>query len=358
MARVLYGVMAATNGHLSRALAIARRLPEHQFFFVGGARLHEAIGGAHPVLTVPVLDTIRGRNRTRLSATCFKGIGSLASIPRVCRRIRETIEQWQPHVAITDREFFLPIAARAAGLGCLSIDHQHIVSACRYPVPLSQRIHRALFLTSLRLLYGFAGRNLVVSFFHPPLKPDGRHELLPPILRPEVAEVSASAGKHVLVYQTTPTFTPLLDALRQLARPVIVYGFRNEHAVDGNLTFKPFDRRAILEDLAGSAYAVVNGGHNLLCEAFYYCKPVLCFPIAADFEQFLNAWHVRHLGYGDFSTRAAPAPELFQRFETRLEDYRASIGRQFQDGSAAVVDRVRQLIQQHASERVVARGGL
>ncbi|MBI5819004.1 MAG: hypothetical protein HZA88_08440 [Verrucomicrobia bacterium] len=350
MARVLYGVMTATNGHISRALAIVRRLPEHQFFFFGGERLREAIGDAYPMMTVPVLDTIRRRNRIRVTATCFQGIGNLARTPRVCRQIRDIIEQWQPHAAITDREFYLPLAARAAGLCCLSIDHQHIVSACHYPVPASQWVHRALFLASLRALYEFADRNMVVSFFHPPLRPGGTNELLPPVLRSEVADVSAGTGKHVLVYQTTPTFTPLIDAVRQLARPVIVYGFRDSQAVDGNLTFKPFDRRTILEDLAHCAYAVVNGGHNLLCEAFYFHKPVFCFPVAGDFEQFLNAWHVRDLGFGDFSMSAAPSPDLFRRFELRLEDYRANISRRFTDGTPVAIERVRQWIQRCVAE--------
>lgn len=346
MARVLYGVMAATNGHISRALAIVRRMPEHQFLFVGGERLREAIGDAYPMMTVPVLETVRRRNRVHITATCCRGIGDIARTPRVCRRIRDTIEQWQPHAAITDWEFYLPIAARIAGLHCLSIDHQHIASACHYPVPASQWVHRVLLLASLRALYEFAERNMVVSFFHPPLKSGRSNELLPPVLRSEVANVSAGTGAHVLIYQTTPTFTSLVDAARQLARPVIVYGFRDSQVVDGNLTFKPFDRRAILEDLANCAYAVVNGGHNLLCEAFYFRKPVFCFPVVGDFEQFLNAWYVRDLGFGDFSMSAAPTPDLFRRFELRLEDYRANISRRFMDGTSVVVDRVRQWIQQ------------
>jgi len=187
---------------------------------------------------------------------------------------------------------------------------------------------------------------MVVSFFHPPLKSGGTNELLLPVLRSEVANVSAGTGAHVLIYQTTPTFTSLIGAARQLARPVIVYGFRDSQAVDGNLTFKPFDRRTILEDIAHCAYAVVNGGHNLLCEAFYFHKPVFCFPVAGDFEQFLNAWHVRDLGFGDFSVSAAPTPDLLRHFELRLEDYRANISRRFMDGTPVVVDRVRQWIQQ------------
>ncbi len=169
------------------------------------------------------------------------------------------------------------------------------------------------------------------------------------MLRPEVREVQPSPGEHVLIYQTSPTFAALLKAARQISRPVIVYGFRNAHAVEGNLTFKPFDPRAILADLASCAYAVVNGGHNLICEALSYHKPLLCFPITGQFEQFINAWHVRELGYGDFSTSLQPAPALFTQFETRLDFYRQNVRAKFVDGTDITVNRVRQLIESQAA---------
>ncbi|MDB6020930.1 MAG: hypothetical protein JWQ04_787, partial [Pedosphaera sp.] len=131
----------------------------------------------------------------------------------------------------------------------------------------------------------------------------------------------------------------------------IIYGFRNVHAVEGNLTFKPFDPLSILEDLAGCAYAVVNGGHNLICEALACGKPVLCFPITGQFEQFINAWHVRELGYGDFSTSRQPAPAQFAQFETRLDEFRKNIRAKFVDGTEIVIARVRELIREQAAGR-------
>ena len=76
----------------------------------------------------------------------------------------------------------------------------------------------------------FPYRSGVVSFFHPPLNSQGANELLPPVLRPAVTAIPARPGDHVLIYLTTPTFTALIDAARQLSRPVIVYGFRNQIA--------------------------------------------------------------------------------------------------------------------------------
>ncbi len=90
---------------------------------------------------------------------------------------------------------------------------------------------------------------------------------------------------------------------------------------------------------------MVNGGHNLICEALHFGKPVLCFPIARLFEQFINAWHVRALGYGDFSTDPQPGPRSFEAFERGLDVYRANLAAAGTfDGTARVVERVRGLI--------------
>lgn len=353
MARVLYGVMGNTYGHIARTLAIVSRLPEHEFHFIGGGRVPELLGKSFPVLEVPLKRTIHKNQRMSVPATVAQLIRCVTELPVTRRKILDLIQRWQPDIAICDREFFLPHAARAAGLNCVSLDHSHVLPACRYPVPHGQKISWTLARLEDALFFNYTRRNLIVSFFRPELKRSNStlNELLPPVLRPEIRQLCPSDGEHVLIYQTSPTFTRLLDTARQLKRPVILYGFRNEHAVERNLTFKPFHPVSILEDLASCAYAVVNGGHNLICEALACGKPVLCFPITGQFEQFFNAWHVRQLGYGDFSTSRQPAPELFAQFEMHLGEYRQNVRSKFVDGTDAVIARVRELISQHASRK-------
>jgi len=232
-----------------------------------------------------------------------------------------------------------------------SLDHSHVLQVCRYKVPASQAVSWSLSRLEDSLFFNHTNHNLVTSFFHPELKRDGRNELLPPVLRQTAREIRPTQGDHVFVYQTTPTFAALIDLARRLGRPVIIYGYRNENAVEGNLTFKLFDKRAILEDLAGSAYAVVNAGHNLICEALHFGKPLLCFPIANTFEQFINAWYVRQLGYGDFSASFHPTLALFTNFESRLAEYRRNIQAGFVDGTAVVTRRVRELIGDYAARK-------
>ena len=202
-----------------------------------------------------------------------------------------------------------------------------MLRACRYSVPPSERLSWSLAMLNDYLLFDFTRHHLIVSFFHPPLRRrrrGARRRGRTPAARaaPGGDGRPTRSGEHVLVYQTSATFRPLLEPLSQLQRPVIVYGYGAEREHQrGNLTFKPFDDRGILEDLSTCAYAVVNGGHNLICEALHFGKPVLCFPIARLFEQFINAWHVRALGYGAFSTDPQPGKEIFDAFERDLDGF-------------------------------------
>lgn len=352
MARILYGVMGNTYGHVMRTQAITSLLmPEHELYFVGGGRVPEALGGKEsPLLEVPVLRTVHRKGKVSVSATVGQIVRRTVESPRIVRGIREVIERWQPDLAICDREFFLPIACARAGLRCVSLDHSHVLKACRYPVPPGQWVSWSLAMLNDYLFFDRTRHNLIVSFFHPPLKSRPRageiNELLPPVLRRAVAaQPPGPAGDHVLVYQTSTGFRPLLAALRALKRPVIAYGLgTREETREGNITFKPYSDHGILQDLAGCAYAVVNGGHNLICEALHFRKPVLCFPIARLFEQFINAWHVRASGYGDFSTESHPQTATFGRFEENLEAYRRQLTATGSfDGTAQVAARVREL---------------
>ncbi len=356
--RILYGVMGNTYGHVMRTQAIVERLmPEHEFFFVGGGRVPGALGKrGWRVLEVPVLRTVHKQGKVSVAGVVGQIAGRLLDTPRVVRQIGRLIDDFRPDLAICDREFFLPIACRWKGLRCVSLDHSHVLKACRYPVPTNERVSWALAMLNDYLLFDLMREHLIVSFFHPPLRPRLRgrgdvDELLPPVLRPAVTRVGPRPGEHVLVYQTSATFKPLLEPLRLLDRPVIVYGYGTETEYrEGNLWFKPYSDEGILADLAGCAYAVVNGGHNLICEALYFGKPVLCFPIARLFEQFINAWHVRALTYGDFCTEPRPGREVFDRFEARLGEYRAAMAAAGSfDGTARVVERVREVIEGSAS---------
>jgi uncharacterized protein (TIGR00661 family) len=346
MAKILYGVMGNTYGHIMRTMSIIGRMPEHEYYFVGGGRVPEVLGKYYPVHEVPVLRTVHKQQRVDLIATIKQVVTRTLETPKIQKGIQQVIEEWKPDVAICDREFFLPSVCKKAGLPCISVDHSHVLKACDYPVPPSEFVSWALAMINDYLFFNMTKKNLIISFFQPPLKKNTKDEIFPPVIRPAVKEVQPSKGNHILLYQTSNTFKYLIDMLPQFNRPVIVYGFKQVHETIGNVTFKPFDEKMILEDLASAAYAIVNGGHNLISEALYYGKPVLCFPIAMLFEQFINAYHVKSLGYGDYCTSMRPDLSVFEEFEKNLSVYQKNLeGKNF-EGTDQIVNRLQELIAQ------------
>lgn len=343
MARILYGIMGNTHGHVMRTRAILDKWKGHEFHIIGGGKVPPAFQDEFPVLEVPVLRTVHSKQSVNIPAVMKQIGGRILDIPKVCKQILNLIETWQPDIAVCDREFFLPLACRWAGLRCITVNHSHILLSCKYPVPNDQRLSWSLAMLNDFFLFNHTKKNCIVSFFHPPLKNPSRDKLFPPVLRPEITHVAPSHKDHILVYQTSPTFGALIETLKQLKRPAIIYGFKNEYEISGNVTFKPYNKETILEDLASCAYAVVNGGHNLISEALYFGKPVLCFPIKNLFEQFLNSWHVRELGYGDFSTSKNPTTDLFEKFEANLSRFRIPPSSEF-DGTMKVVDHLEQVV--------------
>jgi uncharacterized protein (TIGR00661 family) len=346
MAKILYGVMGNTHGHVMRTRAILDRWRGHEVQFVGGGRVIEAFEKDYKILKVPVWRTVHKKQSVDLPATIGQIFLRLSELPSTTKQICKLIDSWQPDIAICDREFFLPFACDDAGLRCVSVNHSHVLLCCKYEVPMSQKFSWALAEGGDRLFFDHIHESCITSFYHLPIR-KGRHaKLFAPVVRKEVKERKSATGDHILVYQTSPTFKQLIDAVSQLKRPVIVYGFSKKLERAGNITFKPYDTESILDDLASCSYAVVNGGHNLISEALYYHKPVMCFPIANLFEQYLNAYHVKKLGYGDFSLSRDPQPELFYDFENHLHEFRKNITPQNFDGTDELVSHLQKLLPQ------------
>lgn len=342
MARIAWGIMGDSRGHLTRALALLQEFPEHEFLFVGGGSAEELRGLGLRVFSLPVPGTILSRGRVRGLATGAHFLRLLLRSPETLRGLRAALEEFRPDLAVTDYEFFLPRAARSLGLPCLSLDHQHVLTKCRQePLP-GQSLNRLATTAFIRLLFSRASRYLVTSFFPAqPLGPDT--EVLGPILRRDVLALAPRSGGHALAYLRTGLPRDLAEALASLGREVRVYGLGAQPA-QGPLRFLAGERAAFLEDLASCAFVLCNAGHNLLSEALFLGKPVLAMPSAMFYEQYVNAWHLRGMGRGDFFADPSRAGEALAAFEKNLERF-AEAGRAgMEPGNAAAVAAVNRLL--------------
>ncbi len=267
---------------------------------------------------------------------------------RVIRRLGEVIDQFDPHLILTDYEYFTPTAARTVGRTSVSLDHQHVITHCIDHKSDGQHASRWMTQAAMRLLFSKPEYYLVVSFFRLPPANPANTEVLPAIVNRSVRGLQPREGEHVLVYQTSPTFHQLLPLLETMDTPVVIYGL-GEHAPRKNLVFRPRSKGPFLEDLASCRYVIANGGHNVISEALCLGKPIFSFPIANAYEQFMNARFLSELGYGRHAMTAEAAEPILAEFHALLDEFKASIKKTFTPGNDALRRRLNELIHQRRS---------
>lgn len=338
MARIIYGVHGTGHGHAIRALAVAQLMPEHEFFFVSHSSGQALLGKHHPVFEYPNPVTVVRRHRIRPLATLASLCGFLKHRRRWEPSLDEVFARLRPDAALTDYEHLVPRAARRAGLPCLSLDHQHIIPSCGAQVPAARYPDYLATLWAIRHLFSQASDYLVTSFFPPPQA--NNSPVLPPLLRPEVVRQAPRDGDYVLAYQGYSTFARFVPLLRQIGRPVMVYGL-DRAGPEGNLLFKPNTEAEFIRDLAGCRYVLCGGGHSLMAEALFLGKPVISFPIHQAIEQYLNALNLDRLGYGRMAPPGRPGANFLRDFESRIELFRKAISGANFLGNDIIVQRIR-----------------
>lgn len=328
MARVLYGIHGTGHGHAMRGLTLARRLREHEFLFVANDDAARVLAPEFCVHRLPNLGTVFKNYKVDVAATVGRALPLLLHRERYIGEALRLIRDFRPQVCMTDLEYFVPRAAEQAGLACLTLDHQHIITSCRHDLPLNMRWDAFLQGITPRWLFRPTDANLIISFYAPPLLPRyaASTRIAPPILREQVLALSPGDEGHVLVYQSNSTHKKLIDILcASTTRTCYVYGYEREDGQEGNVVFKRKSEEEFLRLLAGCAYVIQGGGHTLMSEALYLGKPILSLPIRAMVEQRFNALYLERLGYGWQADLPSLTPDILRNFEARLDAFRQAI---------------------------------
>ncbi len=135
MARILYGIHGTGHGHAMRGLTIARRLSRHEFLFIANDDAPKILEPEFPVRRLPNLGTVFKNYKVDLAATIKKALPILWHRQRYIDQVSRLIDEFKPDVCMTDLEYFVPRAAERAGLPCLTLDHQHVITCCRHDLP-------------------------------------------------------------------------------------------------------------------------------------------------------------------------------------------------------------------------------
>lgn len=373
--RILYGVVGEGMGHATRSKTSLEWLLSqgHQVKVVVSNRaygfLDKAFSSSFPRCDEAkegeaAIDVIEITGLVmRYVEGAFDEVGSVfKNVLRVPGMIAENVGayyddvvRWKPQAVISDFDSFAYLFAKAHRLPILSIDNQQIIQRCEIPDAAKDEDRGAYNATKAFVKAKLPGcdRYVITSFFYPPLREKYADKtiLVPPILRKAILDakpVPAVEGQHYLVYQTSTSDTSLIPTLNSVSdQKFIVYGLNRDEQI-GNCTLKPFSETGFVHDLATSRGVLSNGGYSLLGEAVSLHRPVFSVPVRNQYEQILNAWYVRELGYGMFEERIAAEP--LREFVRRTPEFAAKVSSFHHDHNQRLFTALRETLELFETE--------
>ncbi len=193
MARILYSCCGEGQGHSSRVLTITRALTwlGHEVKILASHKAFKVLQTRLPdVQQIPGFTFVYHNNRVELLASFWANLPLVRQRRGVIREIVKLIEDWQPHLAITDFEPFLPRAAELTHLRCISLDHQGVIPFARPALSLDQLVSAQAARSVVWLTDYHTEAHFATSFYYPPLPPGTNVEFFPPILRQKVLDIA------------------------------------------------------------------------------------------------------------------------------------------------------------------------
>ena len=319
-------------GHATRSKVVIDHLLKkgHELCIVSSARAFTFLDKAFPGKVIE----IKGFHFAYKNAEVSKSATFLTNLKAAGKNLvyntgkKRLIERkFVPDIVISDFESFSFFFAKEHRLPLLSIDNMQVMDRCVLDIPISKeeknnyRLAKAI----VRAKVPGCDQYIISSFFEAEIRKKNT-TIVPPIVRKIIQEAKATKGKHIVMYQTSSSLRTVQEVLQQLPNETFyVYGM-NMDVTEGNVVFKPFSEAGFIKDLASAKAVVANGGFSFISEAVYLKKPVYSFPIAGQFEQWMNAAYIEKLGYGrHFDTLSADHLKAFLYdlpvFEKQLSAY-------------------------------------
>ncbi len=284
--KILYGVQATGNGHITRARAIAPYLKKArcdvQYLFSG--RKQEDLFDMEPFGDYWIregLTFVTSRGRVQLIDTARQN--NLFKLIHDCR----TLDVNEFDLIITDFEPVVAWAAKKAGKTCIGIGHQY---AFHHDIPMTGDTFFAKFVLK-KFSPVTTGLGLHWHHFNQPI--------LPPIAEVHGQE-SAVIPNKILVYLGFESKEDVVELLKPFKDYDFYYYTTITEAIDdGNIHIRPLSRDGFQNDLRDSAGVISNAGFELVSEAVQLGKKILVKPLKGQMEQHSNALALEMLCLGN-----------------------------------------------------------
>jgi uncharacterized protein (TIGR00661 family) len=302
--KILYGVPGEGMGHATRSKVIIQYLlaQNHDVRVVSSERAYTFLHAAFPgrVTEIKGLHFAYKNAKISKSGTFMLNLKSAGKnlVYNYIKKL-EIEHTFKADLVISDFESFAYFYAKMHQLPIISIDNMQVMNRCKLDIAISKEEESNFTLAKQIVKAKVPGcqQYLISSFFEAEISKKNT-QLVPPIIREAILQAIPKEGNHILMYQTSSSLENVQETLAKLPHEhFIVYGM-NQNYSDGNVQFKPFSETEFIADFASAKAVIANGGFSFLSEAVYLHKPVYSFPIAGQFEQYMNAAYIEKLGYG------------------------------------------------------------
>jgi uncharacterized protein (TIGR00661 family) len=287
--RLLYGVQATGNGHISRARAMAKYLQENDiavdFLFSGR--------NSNQLFDMQCFGSWQHRRGLTFSSQAgqidYWQSFRQAHLTELWRDIH-TLDTHKYDLVITDFEPVTAWAAKKQGTPVLALGHQY---AFLHKIPLQDDSY---FSRSIFRHFAPAQKHIGLHWHHFNFPETQQATIAPPIIDLPDNQLEADP-KRVLVYlpfedteQVQQWLLPIRDYQFDIyGCPALNGACHNSTIQQSHLTFHPPSVATFKKHLAQAGAVLSNAGFELISEALQWQKKILVKPLHGQMEQASNA---------------------------------------------------------------------
>ena len=283
---ILYGIAATGNGHISRSRIIVNALKKR------GHSVNVILSGREEkdLFDIDELKPFQ----IKKGFTFVSNNGKLSYIKTVLnshpieflndiRSIDNTYD-----LVITDFDPISAYVAKKYKITCIGIGHQY---SFYKNIPMTKKMKFA----SIFFPKTYAPVNFTIPFhfYH------FNESILPPFIDPMFYNDidSGQMNEDILVYLPWENSDDMITILKTISKEFIVYTKIESIQKIDNITLKPFSNVAFKQDLMRCHSLITNAGFQLISEALFLGKPMLCKAQKGQPEQEHNAKILHDLHY-------------------------------------------------------------
>lgn len=279
--KILFGIQATGNGHISRSTEIYKLLKQHPAV----EQLDVLISGDNAGMSLPFEVNYQYKGFSfyygkKGKISVLKSIGKANFLSAAIGLMKVPFKKYD--LIISDFEPITLWGAMLAGVKRVGIGNMYSVNSKKFPEP---------------------GHNFTTKFFTTVMCP-ARNKIAMhfqkfddfvyyPVIRSEIRNAVTGDKNFTLVYLNSFTDEELMERFTQpmfADQKFVIYSKTSQmNYVHGNCEIKPLDNFTFTQDIINCSNVITAGGFQTISEALYLGKKLFVIPIKKQSEQITNA---------------------------------------------------------------------